>query len=1428
MKNLLKLIVMVVLTTVGAINVHAQTDVTVTVDKSNGRFTAGNASGSWNSVWTSNDNMLNFSASANNMCWASSDANHIDARCGSSGSSTYTLAPVEADDYVITGYSLKLHSLGSKAQVWTINGTSYTTSSTGDVKTISVTGLNERSVAFTESQNNDTGTLLYDFTVTLKYSPRSDGKTVFATPGSGTPYRIPAVGQTKNGDLIFVVDYRYSKADIGAGTKLDLRYRKKYASDGHWGEIKTLAAYIESPFCAFGDPCIVCDRESDRVMVTSCCGNIGYPGGSHDNHQGWARWYSTDGGESWETTHTDISQQVVDQVDQRTNAKLAAFFIGSGKISQSKTIKVKDYYRLYCASLTTVSPDGANANKTTMNYVWYSDDFGKTWKMLGDADHNPINGGDEPKADELPDGSVLISSRTTGRIYNIWHYTDTDAGEGYWGKQMASNNGNGGTYGANCNGEILVMPVKRASDGKKTYVLLQSIPYGTDRSLVSIYWKELTDLSKYRTASELAPNNWTRYQISNTTSGYSTMCQMANGHIAFFYEENSHNSGYDMVFKELDISTITNGAYSYATISDSEKETYLSAGVDSYFGSYTDATVQALATAYKNNPTRANYEALNAELANIVPVSGIECPYVSPDPVDGEWASGTKKYTLKIKSNYYITTNSKTGDYFNTSNTVAPTSDEGYWVITGDLSHGYQIRNVSAGTGKVLGITGNEDSARAALYDEDSVPSNATARFHYNTNSYGGGTFYLYGSDNNALNVRAPYLALWNNSACFNDNGSNIVLTLVEDLPTTTQRVKYDLTDSANHHYTGQFTGQLSQAPFTGVDGMTLSNVSYTESSETGVDYNLTATVAFPFTVSNGNDGNYVYISGYRDKTDKFYWYSAGTAVKAKKAATPTETDYKKYSWALIPTFNGNDVSVMAKNVQGGQYLTSTSTTNQHASGVVTLTTAGSALHYANQGFQLSGGKYISINSSNTADEQDLGTWDSHPGTKLAFFDVEYSEVPVVPATDLSATFSNSGTAWSGVQIAVNATDKDGQNLSNVTATVTGTTNLKTVGARSGNDVIVINKNTSAMSNEPMTFTVNGLAIGSSFSEISLPFYAVNSGGSYQPVNLGIRHINVSVTVKEGDATLYTDNVNDFDIGEKCGPDVLNDLLVFTPSSTITKKTNNPLTIEFKISKGTNNAGCFMAFQSLNLATEQVEPDSPLAFNDGETYAATNSATYAEMTYTRNFKNTNWQALYIPFSLSSTEWESTLEIAEIHNFIEYDDDEDGTFDRTYLVVQRKNTGATQPNTPYLVRAKATGTVTLNLTGKTLYPAEINSVDCGSVKNDYTFTGTYTPITTMYANGYYALSGGALNAANSPSVTLGAQRWYMEITPRSSHASVKPQRISILIDGEEEMEGIEAPSTFSKEESPAAYDLTGRSVKSAVKGINIKNGKKIIR
>lgn len=392
-----------------------------------------------------------------------------------------------------------------------------------------------------------------------------DSFIVFDNSNSPVPYRIPSIAKTRNGDLIAVADYRYSKADIGMieNGKLDLRYRIKDSGTGRWGEIKTLAASTGEGEnnIAFGDPCIVADQESDRVLVTSCCGNVSFPKGNHENHQGWAVFLSEDGGKSW-SDFVDISDQVFKILDQRNDGPINSFFIGSGKITQSSKTKIGDSFRIYCAALVRI-----NDKKTKVNYVFYSDDFGKNWNLLGDVDDCPIPfGADEPKAEELPDGSILVSSRISGgRYYNIFKFTDVNKGEGKWGTMATSNlDVNGITASTNaCNGETLCLPAIRNSDGQPTYLLLQSVPLNDSgkRANVGINYKELFSPEDYADSVSIASNWDGKFEVTPNTSGYSTMVLDKDGDIAFFFEENAYNGGYDMVYRNLSLEEITNGQF---------------------------------------------------------------------------------------------------------------------------------------------------------------------------------------------------------------------------------------------------------------------------------------------------------------------------------------------------------------------------------------------------------------------------------------------------------------------------------------------------------------------------------------------------------------------------------------------------------------------------------------------------------------------------------------------------------------------------------------------------------------------------------------------------------------------------------------------------------------------------------------------------
>ena len=199
--------------------------------------------------------------------------------------------------------------------------------------------------------------------------------------------------------------------------------------------------------------------------------------------------------------------------------------------------------------------------------VLYSDDFGKTWQDLGGPGARPTAApwGDEAKIEELPDGNVLLSCRsketaTSGRLFNIYDYFT-----GSWGEMAVSNDPELGTYSedCSCNGELLIVPVIRTSDGRQMHLALQSVPRGKGRQRVSIYYKELLDGNDYNEPADFSLG-WKCYQVTENYSAYSTMIATRGGNIAFFYEDcngNNSTSAYDLLFQSLSIKTITGGRY---------------------------------------------------------------------------------------------------------------------------------------------------------------------------------------------------------------------------------------------------------------------------------------------------------------------------------------------------------------------------------------------------------------------------------------------------------------------------------------------------------------------------------------------------------------------------------------------------------------------------------------------------------------------------------------------------------------------------------------------------------------------------------------------------------------------------------------------------------------------------------------------------
>lgn len=500
----------------------------------------------------------------NNMCYAS-DGTNITAYSAEFGQTYNITAPY---GYAIRGYEFDFQMMNGKAMQITAGGKTYT--ATAETQHLIVNGLEGHIASFTLACDNAINPVsISNFKVMV--TPITEAATdVFKTDKvkATVPYRIPALATAQNGDLIAVSDYRFGGGDIGVGN-LDLRYRILSKETGEWSEVKTLADHTKYTdtstrmHTGFGDPCIVTDSETGRILLLCCTGAKGYGASTREDHMGIARFYSEDNGQTWQTP-TEISESIYTQFDQcLAVTSPASLFIGSGRIFQSRTVKAGTSHRLYCAILMR---DVNGSTTTARNFVLYSDDFGENWKVLGGTDVCPITGGDEPKTEELPDGSILLSSRTSsGRIFNIFTFEEGSQENGSWGTQAKSQSSNKGIASSDSgtNGEVMVLPVKRNADGKKVYLLMQSLPMGSGRNNVGIYYKELSSFNHMKSPEALA-SFWTgSYQVSRLGSAYSTMSLLDTHHIGFLYEESTYGADYTIRYQDLSLETITDGQYSY-------------------------------------------------------------------------------------------------------------------------------------------------------------------------------------------------------------------------------------------------------------------------------------------------------------------------------------------------------------------------------------------------------------------------------------------------------------------------------------------------------------------------------------------------------------------------------------------------------------------------------------------------------------------------------------------------------------------------------------------------------------------------------------------------------------------------------------------------------------------------------------------------
>lgn len=394
-------------------------------------------------------------------------------------------------------------------------------------------------------------------------------------------YRIPGISCGYGGRLIATAARLVCGTDPGYG-QVDCVLKISDDNGCTWsreieaavGDSTLINNRLTPMEAAYGDPAVVADRCSREVLIMAVggCTVFGSPTTNRRNPNIIASLRSLDGGETW-LKPVDQTESIYSLFD---NGKpIDAAFVAGGRVFQSRRVKTGDYYRLYAA--LTARPGG--------NRVIFSDDFGRSWHALGGNKCLPVPDGDEAKCDELPDGRVIVTSRTSGgRLMNLFTYSDIATGEGHWDKPAkATMSGLQASPSLNAtNGEMLVVPAKRVADGKRVHVMLLSIPTGNARENVGIFYKVLPNADDMRGIDDIVSDWDGFYQVSATSSAYSSLELQADGRIAFFFEQTltkwgrksnpmstsfpdgtgSHNvDGFENVYLPISLRTITEGKY---------------------------------------------------------------------------------------------------------------------------------------------------------------------------------------------------------------------------------------------------------------------------------------------------------------------------------------------------------------------------------------------------------------------------------------------------------------------------------------------------------------------------------------------------------------------------------------------------------------------------------------------------------------------------------------------------------------------------------------------------------------------------------------------------------------------------------------------------------------------------------------------------
>ncbi len=146
------------------------------------------------------------------------------------------------------------------------------------------------------------------------------------------------------------------------------------------------------------------------------------------------------------------------------------------------------------------------------------------------------------------------------------------------------------------------------------------------------------------------------------------------------------------------------------------------------------------------------------------------------------FAADTKFYTIMNGKGGYVSMNDEycIGGNMTVSNTSRPRDNKGLWAFVSTSNGKYKIYNYSYGLSKVLGITGDDENARATMVGEENASYKTVFSGTFKLGSSSVPSYIKIDGTTKWWNKRGDYLALWNYSSVVGDEGSKFFIAEVD------------------------------------------------------------------------------------------------------------------------------------------------------------------------------------------------------------------------------------------------------------------------------------------------------------------------------------------------------------------------------------------------------------------------------------------------------------------------------------------------------------------------------------------------------------------------------------------------------------------------------------------------------------------------